>query len=110
MDTANLVSMKRTPAEKKASETALTETPSLAAEYDYGLSLYLGKEQLAKLGIKGLEAGQELHLCAKVVVASYTSSKSLDGYGGDSANLQITDMSLDLPNKGSTADALYGKG
>lgn len=108
MDKPNLVSMKR---DKKEKQTELASNPSIEDDYGYGLNLYLGADELKKLGIKGLEAGQELTLCARVIVSSYTSSSSIrDGGGGDSANLQITDMALELPNKSDgAADTLYGK-
>lgn len=99
--------MKMSKAEAKAEVSAAPERP----EYPYGLCLRLGKEELAKLGIKGMPAiGDSFMIDAKAVVKTVSASA---GEGGDyaSVELQITDMEIDTDEqekKSKTAKMLYG--
>lgn len=95
---ADLVSMKLTAAEKKERDSGMLASPSYEGEqYPWGLSLNLEHEALKKLGIKGLTAGQELTLIAKVKVTSASSYSTEGQEDRASASLQITEMSLDMP-------------
>lgn len=100
--------MKMSRSEQKAEAVAAPERP----EYPYGLCLRLGKEEMAKLGIKGLPSvGDAFMIEAKSVVKTVSASA---GEGGDyaSVELQITDLGLDSDSEDKTkkrASSLYGK-
>lgn len=102
----DLVSMKLTESDRKAREKEMLSSPSYEGEqYPWGLSLNLDNDTMKRLALKGLTAGQELMLTAKVKVTSSTVSSYDDGKENASASLQITDMALDLP---SAKPTLYG--
>lgn len=117
----NIVSMKRTAAEKKAMEALYKEGPvSSSEDYGYGLQLSLGKSELNKLGIKDLpEVGDEFHIYAVARVTSVSAQMSEKMADTRSVNLQITEMGAmhedDAANgdKGDSfaaaAAKLYGK-
>lgn len=103
---ADLVDMKRSAAEVKAE---YDPKPSDAPAYPWGTRLSLGNEEMKKLGIKGLTAGQTLSLTAVVEVVGTSSHTEVDGDERHSCELQITKMALGLPNKpDDLADKLYG--
>ncbi len=100
--------MKMSKAEAKAEAMpAMAERP----EYPYGLCIRLGKEEIAKLGLKAPTIGDAFDIDAKCVVKSMSASA---GEGGDymSIELQITDMELESDaedKKDNAAKNLYGK-
>ncbi len=101
-------SMKLKKSEAKAEVMAAPDLP----QYPYGLCLRLGKDEMSKLGIKGLPSvGDSFVIEAKSVVKTVSASA---GEGGDYASieLQITDMGLDSDKedkKSRTASQLFGK-
>lgn len=108
---ANLVSMKLSKADLKEREDAIMSAPKLDGDqYPWGLSLHLDNDSMEKLKLKGLPAGQEMMLVAKVKVTNSSVSSEGDGKETASASLQIMEMALDLPPaRTSLADGLYGK-
>lgn len=102
------VSMKRTPAEKKARETVMTQ-PYTGDDYPWGMRLNLGKEECEKLGLKPLDVGAELEMQATVRVVR-VSAEDGEGMGKSmSIELLVTEMALAEPVTGpSAADAMYG--
>lgn len=110
----DVVSMERTPAEKKAAEE--TMKPQMEGpDYPWGLCLNLGKDEMDKLGIEELpEPGDEFHVYAVCVVTNVHSSASESGDESKGITLQITAMGamheeeMD-EGKGDPASILYGK-
>jgi len=103
---ADLVSLKRTPAEIKDEKSEMYEPP----EYDYGTRLCFDDEALKKLGIGAVRVGDEMMLTARVKVVSYSENES-ERHKHRSADLQVTDAALSPavdPNRKSDAQALYG--
>ena len=98
-----MISMKLTPAESKDA-TAIEPKPGDGPAYPYGLCLYLGTDELKKLGFdEPPPAGAELTLNAKVVVTSVGFNQQQDGDKQQRAELQITDMELAAPATGAAA-------
>lgn len=88
-----LVSMKRTGAEKKASNDCM---PCAEQDYPYGLAINLGKDELAKLGVSQLPpVGAEYELTAVVKVTAVNQSASEGREATMSCSLQITAMALE---------------
>lgn len=102
----NLVNMK-SPERDEPCESLACERP----EYPYGLRLYLGDEELSKLGVITPPAtGSQIMISAKVVVTS-TEVREEDGKRRTSASFQITDMALgSVGDNGGVnmASKLYG--
>jgi hypothetical protein len=104
---AELVSLKRTPSEKKE-EMPSEYTPP---DYGYGTRLSLNEDDMAKLGIERGTIGDTMMLNAKVRVCGY-SEGSHETHSHKTLELQITDAALAPaadPNKVDDATALYGK-
>lgn len=98
--------MKMSKAEAKSEVSPSMDAP----EYPYGLCLRLGKDEIAKLGIKVPSIGDKFSISASAVVKSMSASS---GEGGDYASieLQITDMDLDEDAEtktNKTAKKLFG--
>lgn len=90
-----LVSMQRTDAEKEAAEEACKAMPCEGPDYPWGLCINLGKDELAKLGVKKLPGvGAEFQLVAHVCVTRVSQSASQDGEDSMGIELQITEMAL----------------
>ena len=88
-----IVSMSRTPTEKKKAEDACKAMPCDGPDYPWGLCLNLGKEELGKLGIKELpEIGDEFHIYAVCKVTRVSASASETSDDQRSVELQVTDM------------------
>lgn len=103
--------MKNMKIKKSEKEAAPTSVAPDRPDYPYGLCVRLGKDELTKLGIKGLPAvGDSFMIEAKSFVKTVSASA---GEGGDyaSVELQITDMGLDSDSedkKAKTAKSLFG--
>lgn len=67
-------------------------------QYPGGLCLYLGEEEIAKLGIELPEVGAELVLKAKARVTSVSDAESLHGRHR-SINLQVIAMEVGKPSE-----------
>lgn len=112
-----IVDMKRTDAEKKAAEKLYKDMPVGGNDYNWGMCLNLGKEELAKLGIDELpEIGDEFHIYAVAKVTRVSASASEGGEDSKGIELQITHMGAmhedDAEEKGDAfskaAQKLYG--
>ena len=112
-----VVSMERTEAEKKKAEEACKAMPCEGPDYPWGLAITLGKEELAKLGVKGLpEVGEEFNIFGVAKVTRVSQSASESGNDSKSVELQITDLGVTDPDAAEdeeemspAARALYGK-
>lgn len=112
-----MVSMERTAAEKKKAEELCKANPCDGPDYPWGLALNLGKEELDKLGVKGLpEIGEEFQLVATAKVTRVSQSATESGTDHKGVELQITAMAVTDPDAAedeqetsATAKKLYGK-
>ncbi len=89
---ADLVDMKRTPAEKKRDSEPIAESMD---DYGYGLSLHLDNEAIAKLGLTDADIDVEQPMM--LVAACIVSSENISTVGGKrrrSMSLQIQKMGL----------------
>lgn len=81
-------------------------------QYPYGLCISIDKEELVKLGFKGLpKIGESFTIKAKAFVKSCSMSAS-DKNEYASASFQITDMELDkskASEDGKTASMMFDK-
>lgn len=100
-----LTDLKRTAGDRTAAK-ALYETPIDQDEYDYGLRISLGDEELEKLGIKKLEVGKKVIITAAAEVIEFSENES-DSGKRRRVELQIQKMDI---TQGSTnaISALYG--
>lgn len=97
MAATKLVSMKRTPADKRGDKMETAPAEAMVPDFPWGLCLHLDKDELEKLGITELpKVGTKITLAAKVTVTRVSQSASTDRGGEDqkSIDLQITDMAL----------------
>jgi hypothetical protein len=114
-----VVSMERTEAEKKAAEERYKEGPVASGpDFPWGLCINLGKDELAKLGIKELpEVGDEFHVYAVTRVTRVSASASEGGEDSKGVELQITHMGAMQEDEepeapkgfAKAAQKLYGK-
>ena len=94
---AKLISMKRTPEDKREDAGEAAPMEAMAPDYPWGLCIHLDKDELDKLGITDLpKVGTKLNLEAAVVVTSVRQSAAM-AMGQDpdesvSIDLQITDL------------------
>lgn len=114
MATAKLVSLERTPAEKKALEKEMTAPMPEAPDYPYGLELRIDDDTLDKLGLDDLPpTGTVVHFRA---VATVTGARASADQSGDrsSIDMQITDMGItaisEPAKKRAKASVLYKSG
>lgn len=110
-----VVSMERTEAEKKKAEEMCKAMPCDGPDYPWGLCINLGKEELDKLGVKGLpEVGEEFRIVATACVTRVSQSAGKDGIEHKGVELQITDMGVTDPDadedSSEAAKTLYPKG
>lgn len=93
-ESSELVSLKKTKAQKKSSAPQLASGPS-GEDYSYGTRLSLGKDELEKLGIKDMpKVGTKFKLEAEVEVVSVSANAGKDHDSRD-MGLQITAMCLE---------------
>lgn len=106
-DMDSMTDMKRTKAEKKASEVTMEPREE---EYPRGLRLHLGEEELAKLGLEKLAVGSEMMLEGCVKVTACEESQYEGGEMHRSCQLQLTKMALSTMPSGRkpTEEVLYG--
>ena len=101
----NLVSMKRTPQEKKDLEAP--SSPD-AEEFPWGLKLSLDAEDLDKLGLIPT-VGEEVIISAVAKVTDAHISESEDDGKRRSAGLQITSMGIsNKADEKSASEKIYG--
>jgi hypothetical protein len=117
MPEPKVVSMERTPAEKKKAEEACKAMPCEGPDYPWGLCINLGKDELAKLGVKDLpEVGQEFHIFGAACVTRVSQSASQEGDESMGVELQITALGImaedeaseDITGMSRAAAKLYG--
>ena len=102
----NLIDLKRTPSDKKDSETMMTSDVE-QEDYAWGLQLDLGSEELDKLGVDKFNVGDEFEITAMVRVKSFSENDSDEGGKNKSAGLLI--KAIAMPDKSkSAAEKLYG--
>lgn len=101
-----LVDMKMS---KKEAKEMTEPSPDDLPAYPWGLSLHLGNDELEKLDITDLKAGDEVSIVCKATVTGSSSSKSLIGESHDSIDLQITEMEIGSAPSSPTK-TLYDKG
>lgn len=101
-DAKKLVSLKRTPEDKRKDMGGPAPAEAMAPDYPWGTCLHLDLDELEKLGMKKLpEVGSVLTLTAKVMVTRRTESQASPEYTmGDadeskSIDLQITDAAIE---------------
>lgn len=103
---AELVDLKRTTAEIKKDKNLFTAEE---ADYNrYPLSLYLGKEEIDKLGLAGKKPGDEVVLRLRVHVQGVSSSEDERGGGHNSMTLQVRAGAAEDTQPKSQAERLYG--
>lgn len=90
-----MVSLKRTPSELKDMKAEVSTAP---ADY-YPQSLYLGKEEVDKLGLKGCKVGEEYMLEAKVRVSSMSTSSNDRGDDYSSVTLELREAAIEEPGE-----------
>lgn len=100
-----LTDLKRTSSDKSA-VTSLYEAPSDAEEYDYGLRISLGDEELEKLGIKKLEVGKKVMIAAVAEVIEFSENESDNG---KRRRIELQIQKMDITQGSNNAiDVLYG--
>lgn len=99
-ETPKLVSLKRTPEDKRKDMGEPAPIEAMAPDYPWGTCIHLDTDELEKLGIKKLpEVGTVLTLTAKVRVTRRSESEGENYPGADSEenkclDLQITDAAI----------------
>lgn len=93
----DMVSMKRTAADKRADKMEQAPIEAIAPDYPYGLCIHLDKDELDKLGMgKSLpKVGAEYTWTVKATVTAARQSVSTSTRGDDeytSVDFQITDI------------------
>lgn len=100
-----LVDMKMS---KKEAKEMTDPSPDDLPAYPWGLSLHLGDDELEKLGVADLKAGEEVSIVCKATVTGSSSNQSLLGEHRSSIDLQITEMEIgNAPS--DTTKTLYDK-
>lgn len=90
-----LVSMKRTPEDKRKGMGEPCAIEATAPDYPWGLCIHLDGDELDKLGIKQLPAvGTEIPVTVKVKVTRVSQSAVEGSDEQRSVDLQITDMGI----------------
>jgi hypothetical protein len=93
-----MISMKRTPEDKREDAGAHAPMEAMAPDYPYGLCIHMDKDELDKLGITDLpKVGTEMTMTVKVCVSmvSQSAATGKEAYEQTSVNFQITDMALE---------------
>lgn len=95
--TTKMVSMKRTPEDKRGDKMEAVSMGAMAPDYPYGLCIRLDKEELDKLGMKQLPAvGTEMPLEVNVKVTRVSQSAAEGADDQTNVELQITDIGIDV--------------
>jgi len=93
-----MISMKRTPEDKREDAGEHAPMEAMAPDYPYGLCIHMDKDELDKLGITDLpKVGTEMTMTVKVCVTmvSQSAATGKEAYEQTSVNFQITDMALE---------------
>lgn len=93
-----LMSMKRTPADKRSDQGEPAAVTDMAPDFPWGLVINMDKDELDKAGITDLpDVGSTAMMHCKVVVTRVSQSAST-GPGAEeetSASFQITDLAFE---------------
>lgn len=94
-----LISMKRTPADKRKDAGECAPIDCIAPDYPYGLVINLDSDELDKLGLTELpKVGTEIPITVKVRVTRVMAAEEENSKGDSderrNMSLQITDMAL----------------
>lgn len=90
-----MISMKRTPADKRGDKLQTAPAEAMAPDYPWGLCLHMDREELDKLGMKDLpKVGTEMTITAKVKVTRVSQSAVEGANDESSIDMQITDIAL----------------
>lgn len=103
-----MISLKVSNSEKQdaAQTSVIDDKPS----YPYGCRIYLGPEELKKLGLTGVpEIGKKMTLTAIVEIVSANVEKEIGDSKEYGVSLQMTDAEISSPEKKSAADNIYKK-
>lgn len=94
-----MVSMKRSPSDKRGDKMETAPCEAIEPDYPWGLCVHMDKDELDKLGITDLpKIGTEMMIEAKVKVTRISQSAAESADGSDeytSVDLQITDIGLE---------------
>lgn len=103
----NLVSMKRTAAEKDNSGSSILSSVD-EDQFPFGLTVNLEDESIRKLGLGPVSVGDKMTLVAAVKVTRMSEREDEeDGLSRD-VTLQITDMQLESGEPEDVITTLYG--
>lgn len=96
---AKLISMKRTPADKRKDAGETCSIEAIAPDFPYGLTIRMDGDELDKLKINTLPTvGTDMVITAKVKITrvSQSASTSTKGDADESrcVEMQITDMAI----------------
>ncbi|UCE51995.1 MAG: hypothetical protein JSV31_22450 [Desulfobacterales bacterium] len=100
-----LVSLKRTPKQKKRLRAKDRAVLASEPSYPWGLEINIENETVKKLGIdvENTNAGDAVNLVCKAKITSVSSRKNLETGGSprtnESISLQITDMAYGVSMK-----------
>lgn len=90
-----LVSMKRTPEDRRKDAGEAAPIEALAPDYPYGLCIHMDGDELDKVGMKELPAvGTEIPITVRVKVTRVSQSAVEGADEERSIDLQITDMAI----------------
>lgn len=92
-----LISMKRTPKDKREDAGEHAPMEAMAPDYPYGLCIHMDKDELDKLGMSDLpKVGTTMTMTAKVTVTRVSQSAATGPEAEEytSIDLQVTDMAL----------------
>lgn len=90
-----MVSMKRTPKDKRKDMGEPCSIEAMAPDYPWGLCIHLDADELDKLGLTELpQVGTEIPVTVKVKVTRVSQSAVEGSDEQRSVDLQITDMGI----------------
>lgn len=107
-----MVSLKMSVKEAKQEATVSPADPSELPRYPYGSKLCFDTDEIEKLGIAGLPAGQVVQVTGQAFIGYVSASQEADGEKNQRMEVQLTDVTI-TPVKGKksadeVAESLYG--
>lgn len=108
-----MVSLKMSVKEAKQESIATSPAdPSELPRYPYGSKLCFDTNEVEKLGISGMPAGQVVTVTGKAFIGYVSASQEADGEKNQRMEVQLTDIEI-TPVKGKKsademAESLYG--
>lgn len=101
-----LVDIKRTPADKKENKEEITKFGE--EDYAWGTQIRLDEIEAEKLGIMGLNVGDEVDLLGIGKVISKSMRESEQGGSDGSIEIQMTQLGIAKSQGKTAAEKLYG--